>query len=115
LGKLEMQERFDRAWRRVGLALDRVGFTVEDRDRAKGLYFVRYLDPEIDNEKKEEGILSKLKFWKANPSADPQTQYRVFVKDEDSISTVQVLSREGGADQSEASKKILALLYDQLK
>jgi outer membrane protein assembly factor BamC len=115
VGKLEMQERFDRAWRRVGLALDRVGFTVEDRDRAKGLYFVRYVDPEIDNEKKEAGFLSKMAFWKKSDSTSSQTQYRVFVRDEDSFSTVQVLSREGGADQSETSKKILALLYDQLK
>ena len=115
VGKLEMQERFDRAWRRVGLALDRVGFTVEDRDRTKGLYFVRYVDPETDNEKKEEGILSKLTFWKGSSSTNSQTQYRVFVGDEDSFSTVQVLSREGGVDQSETSKKILALLYDQLK
>jgi outer membrane protein assembly factor BamC len=114
-GKLEMQERFDRAWRRVGLALDRVGFTVEDRDRTKGLYFVRYVDPEIDNEKKEEGFLSKMAFWKGSSSTSSQTQYRVFVRDEDSFSTVQVLSREGGVDQSETSKKILALLYDQLK
>jgi outer membrane protein assembly factor BamC len=110
-----MQERFDRAWRRVGLALDRVGFTVEDRDRTKGLYFVRYVDPEIDNEKKEEGFLSKMAFWKGSSSTSSQTQYRVFVRDEDSFSTVQVLSREGGVDQSETSKKILALLYDQLK
>lgn len=115
VGKLEMQEKFDRAWRRVGLALDRVGFTVEDRDRTKGLYFVRYVDPETDNEKKEEGFLSKLTFWKGSSSTSPQTQYRVFVKDEDRLSTVQVLSREGGVDQSDTSKKILALLYDQLK
>jgi outer membrane protein assembly factor BamC len=115
ISKLEMQEKFDRAWRRVGLALDRVGFTVEDRDRTKGLYFVRYVDPEIDNEKKEVGFLSKLTFWKGNSGTNAQTQYRVFVKDEDSLSTVQVLSREGGVDQSETSKKILALLYDQLK
>lgn len=115
VGKLEMQERFDRAWRRVGLALDRVGFTVEDRDRTKGLYFVRYVDPEIDNEKKEEGFLSKLTFWKGSSSTTLQTQYRVFVRDEGSLSTVQVLSREGGVDQSETSRKILALLYDQLK
>ena len=115
INSLEMQERFDRAWRRVGLALDRVGFTVEDRDRSKGLYFVRYVDPEVDGQKKEEGFLSKLTFWKGSSSANAQTQYRVFVKDEGAASTVQVLSREGGADQSETSKKILALLYDQLK
>ena len=112
--RLELQEQFDRAWRRVGLALDRVGFTVEDRDRSKGLYFVRYVDPEIDNQKKEEGFLSKLTFWKGK-APDAQTQYRVSVNDNAGLSTVQVLSREGGVDPSETSKKILALLYEQLK
>ena len=38
---LKVDESFERTWRRVGLALDRVGFTVEDRDRTRGLYFVR--------------------------------------------------------------------------
>jgi len=113
-GTLEVQETFDRAWRRVGLSLDRVGFTVEDRDRSKGLYFVRYVDPETDGQKKDDGFLSKLAFWKsAAPNA--QTKYRIFVKDSGSLTTVQVLSFEGGIDQSETSKKILTLLYDQLK
>jgi outer membrane protein assembly factor BamC len=115
VGNLVLQESFDRAWRRVGLSLDRVGFTVEDRDRSKGLYFVRYVDPETDVQKKEEGFLSKLNFWKDASKTDTQTQYRVFVKNEGSSSTVQVLSREGGTDQSETAKKILTLLYEQLK
>ena len=42
---LQVDDGFDRAWRRVGIALDRSGFTVEDRDRGQGLYFVRYVDP----------------------------------------------------------------------
>jgi outer membrane protein assembly factor BamC len=53
-----MDEGFDRAWRRVGLALDRTGFTVEDRNRNDGLYFVRYVAPGTD--KKEPGFLGKL-------------------------------------------------------
>ncbi|GBG02971.1 lipoprotein [Azospira sp. I13] len=116
-GALELQERFDRAWRRVGLSLDRVGFTVEDRDRSKGLFFVRYVDPEKDDKKKDEkGFLSKLAFWKGDDkSTDPRIQYRILVRDEGSRCTVQVLTREGGADQSETAKKILALLYEQLK
>lgn len=113
-GTLEVQESFDRAWRRVGLALDRVGFTVEDRDRSKGLYFVRYVDPETDGQKKEDGFMSKLAFWKAS-GPDPQIKYRIFLKEVGSLTTVQVLSFEGGVDQSETSKKILNLLYDQLK
>jgi len=113
-GTLEVQESFDRAWRRVGLALDRVGFTVEDRDRSKGLYFVRYVDPESDGQNKNPGLISKLAFWKAAPP-DPQTKYRVFVKDVGSMTSVQVLSAEGGVDQSDTSKKILGLLFEQLK
>ena len=113
-GTLEVQESFDRAWRRVGLALDRVGFTVEDRDRSKGLYFVRYVDPESDGQNKDPGFLSKLAFWKGS-APDPQTRYRIFVKDGSGATTVQVLSLEGGVDQSATAKKILGLLYDQLK
>lgn len=115
-GTLEVYERFDRAWRRVGLALDRVGFTVEDRDRSRGLYFVRYVDPEVDNRKKDEGWMSKLAFWKSSePPASSKVQYRIHVSDAGSQSTVQVLSAEGGTDKSETAKKILGLLLQQLQ
>ena len=113
-GTLLVEETFDRAWRRVGLALDRVGFTVEDRDRSKGLYFVRYVDPEAESQNKSEGMLSKLAFWKpATPP--PQTRYRVYVKDGGASTTLQVLSNEGGVDQTDTAKKIMGLLYDQLR
>ena len=116
-GKLEVFDRFDRAWRRVGLALDRVGFTVEDRDRSRGLYFVRYVDPEIDNaSKKSDGVLSKLAFWKgSDTSAVSREQYRIHVADVGGRSTVQVLTSEGGADKSDTARKILALLQQQLQ
>ncbi|KXB30282.1 hypothetical protein AT959_13085 [Dechloromonas denitrificans] len=116
-GTLEVYERFDRAWRRVGLALDRVGFTVEDRDRSRGLYFVRYVDPEADNSgKKDQGFLSKLTFWKSSePLASSKVQYRIHVSDAGAQSTVKVLTSEGGTDKSETAKKILGLLYQQLQ
>ncbi|MBI3140933.1 MAG: outer membrane protein assembly factor BamC [Rhodocyclales bacterium] len=115
-GSLELQEAFDRAWRRVGLALDRVGFTVEDRDRAKGLYFVRYVDPEVDKRKEDKGFLSKLAFWRSDKAdAAANQQFRIYVKGEGGASSVQVLTREGGVDTSETAKKILGLLLDQLK
>jgi len=116
-GKLEVDERFDRAWRRVGLALDRVGFTVEDRDRTRGLYFVRYVDPETDNAKKDQGgFMSKLAFWRSSePPASSKVQYRVHVADAGAQSVVQVLSSEGGTDKSDTAKKILALLLQQLQ
>lgn len=117
-GALLLEEAFDRAWRRVGLALDRVGFTVEDRDRSQGLYFVRYVDPDIDGKKKDEdkGFMSKLMFWKGSASDKPtQAQYRIHLKQEGESTTVQVLTREGGVDRSDTSKRILGLLYEQLK
>jgi outer membrane protein assembly factor BamC len=117
-GALTLEEAFDRAWRRVGLALDRVGFTVEDRDRSQGLYFVRYVDPDIDGRKKEEdkGILSKLMFWKGSASDKPnQAQYRIHLKAAGESTSVQVLTREGGVDKSDTSKRILGLLHEQLK
>jgi outer membrane protein assembly factor BamC len=113
-GSIELSEPFDRAWRRVGLVLDRVGFTVEDRDRSKGFYFVRYVDPEDDAVGKNGSFLAKLMFWRDPP--DPKTgQYRVFVKDRNDSSEVQVLNKEGGPDTSDTAKRILSLLQQQLK
>jgi outer membrane protein assembly factor BamC len=112
-GTLELAEPFDRAWRRVGLILDRMGFTVEDRDRSKGFYFVRYVDPEADA-KKSEGALSKLMFWRSAPEPKAQ-QYRVFVKDRNEASEVRILDKEGNPDGSDTARRILALLQNQLK
>ena len=115
-GTLEVYERFDRAWRRVGLALDRVGFTVEDRDRSKGLYFVRYVDSDANTKKGSGGWLDKLSFWKSSdPVASAKVQYRIHVSESGQNTTVQVLSSEGGTDKSETAKKILDLLYQQLQ
>ncbi len=115
-GTLEVSERFDRAWRRVGLALDRIGFTVEDRDRSRGLYFVRYVDPDAGMNKKPDSLLSKLAFWKSSePLANSRTQYRIYVSDGGAGSVVQVLSSEGGADRSETARRILGLLQQQLQ
>lgn len=112
---LALNEQFDRAWRRVGLALDRVGFTVEDRDRSKGLYFVRYIDPDIDNKSAEnKGWFSRFKFW-GSSEKQKNEQFRVLVKDEGERAEVNVLNKEGGKEQSATANRILTLLYDQLK
>jgi len=114
VARLELAEPFDRAWRRVGLVLDRVGFTVEDRDRSKGFYFVRYVDSEADALDKNDSFLAKLMFWRSAP--DPKAeQYRVFVKDRNDSSEVQVLNKEGNPDSSDTARKILSLLQQQLK
>lgn len=112
---LALNDQFDRAWRRVGLALDRVGFTVEDRDRSKGLYFVRYIDPDADIKTTEDkGWFSKLKFW-GNSKPPSKEQYRILVQGDGSGAEVRVLDKMGTREQSDTANRILTLLYDQLK
>jgi outer membrane protein assembly factor BamC len=110
--RLVVDDAFDRAWRRVGLALDRTGFTVVDRDRSKGLYFVRYANPDLDV--KQKGWLDKLKFWNTDEKEKPE-QYRVVVTQADPASVVTIQDPAGAADRTPNGDKILALLQDQLK
>jgi len=115
-GTLALEDQFDRAWRRVGLALDRVGFTVEDRDRSKGLYFVRYIDPQIDNKSADKGgWLSRLKFWGSGDKPAPAAQYRIEVKNTAQGSEVKVLNKDGVRESSDTGSRILTLLYEQLR
>jgi len=114
--RLTLTDPFDRAWRRVGLALDRVGFTVEDRDRSKGLYFVRYIDPDADVKTTEDkGWLSKLKFWGGSSKIQSKEQYRIFVEGGAGGAEVQVLNKDGAREKSDTVNRILTLLFDQLK
>ncbi len=112
--RVEVDEAFDRAWRRVGLALDRGGFTVEDRDRAKGFYFVRYLDPEVEAKaKSDQGFFSKI-FGREKPIQAPQ--YRLGLVGESTTRTnVQVFDATGKPDRSATADRILNLLNEQLR
>jgi outer membrane protein assembly factor BamC len=116
LARLEVDEPFDRAWRRVGLGLDRGGFTVEDRDRTNGVYFVRYLDPEYEAKQREkQGIFSKMLGLDSKVEAQ---QFRVQVGAAaagGSGSTVTVLTKEGKPELSGTSDKILRQLNDQMR
>ncbi|MDK6077213.1 outer membrane protein assembly factor BamC [Massilia varians] len=111
---VELNEGFDRAWRRVGLALDRVGFTVEDRDRVQGVYFVRYVDPDAAN---KDGFFKKLFTFGADDKAKEAQRYRVIVKAEQGASTsqVSVQTNDGKLETGETGAKILKLLADELK
>ena len=113
---LAFEDPFDRAWRRVGLALDRVGFTVVDRDRAKGLYFVRYVDADgSPTSKKDESWFSKLAFWKSEDTSRFQEQYRIVVTETAGKAQVLVQDKTGAPDKSTTAEKMLALLLKQLK
>lgn len=115
---VEVDENFDRAWRRVGLALDRVGFTVEDRDRSQGLYFVRYVDQDLDANNRtatEKSFLSRMFSSSSSDKAKKAQRYRVAVKGVAAASQIAVLDDKGNSDASSAAGKILSLLNEQLK
>ena len=140
---LNLNDSYDRGWRRVGLALDRIGFVIEDKDRSSGLFFVRYADVDIDDgpkkkkglldtlafwkddeeienkskPKDEKTIIDKLQFWKGDEGkTDPSKQYRIKLAETDTGATrVNVVDAENKRNRSTTANRIISLLYDQLK
>ncbi|TXI16310.1 MAG: outer membrane protein assembly factor BamC [Nitrosomonas sp.] len=119
-GTLIINEAFDRSWRRVGLALDRIGFTVEDRNRVEGIYYVRYLNPDKDAKKTgdDKGLLSGIMFWRDDNDKDgaKAAKYRIQVNNTGAnTSKVSLLNDDGTAVNSATANRILKLLHEQLK
>ncbi|MDP2694846.1 MAG: outer membrane protein assembly factor BamC, partial [Gallionella sp.] len=98
-----VNDAFDRSWRRVGLAIERAGLVVEDKDRAKGIYFLRPA-------KAESGWLDKLQIWKS--SEDTNMRYRVNVKDGGAACEVSVTDQDGASD--DASKQMIEAIYKNI-
>lgn len=109
-----IKEDFERAWRRLALAVDRMGFTVEDRDRSRGFFLVRYLDQEYEDQKRsEQGFWSNV-FGKDTPVEAPQ--YVIYLQRlSDTECRVHVLGPDGKADTTGVAPRILTLLSEQTK
>lgn len=110
--ELIINDEFRRAWRLTGVALDRVGFAVEDRDRTQGIYYVRYDDPSKGQEKKGWG--SKLAFWRKDDLSTVE-QYQVKLQGDGSQTRVVVRDRVGRPASSATSERILRLLSEQIR
>ncbi|HMP12109.1 outer membrane protein assembly factor BamC [Hydrogenophaga sp.] len=108
---LQVDDGFDRAWRRVGLALDRTSFTVEDRDRSQGVYFVRYVEPVADSS--QPGLLGRM--LGARRNEQQPVRYRVVVRSADNQSTISVLDANGQPDATDTARRILSLLSEELQ
>ncbi len=112
---VQINEGFDRAWRRVGLALDRTGFTVEDRDRAQGIYFVRYVEADVNKAPEAKpGFFSRLFGSSTTKEATP-VRYRISVKSSADQTTVAVLNANGQAETSATAQRIVQVIADDLK
>jgi len=106
---LNIPDSFDVAWRRVGLALDRTGFTVEDRDRAQGVYFVRYVDTAT---KEDKGFFSNM--FSSKKEAGP-VKYRIAVRKAGNVTEVTVQDAAGKTENTPVTQRILKLLADDLR
>ncbi|MEN8214543.1 MAG: outer membrane protein assembly factor BamC [Pseudomonadota bacterium] len=110
--QLQVYSDFPRAWRLVGIAMNRVGFTVEDRNRSDGAYYVRYNDPAGDQPK--EGLLSKMAFWRGDDKGEAK-RYIIQVQQlSASESAVTVLNEDGTQAAASTSRRMLSLIDSQL-
>src|SRR5690625_799508 len=108
---ITLGEGFDRAWRRVGLAIDSAGFSVEDRDRSSGEFFVRYLDADTGVKIEQPNILSRI--FGGRDTSVPE-DFIIRVRAQAGQSIVQVLNSEGEVQQTDTARSIIHVLGQKL-
>jgi len=109
---LVIADEYRRGWRMTGSALDRAGFTVDDRDMSNGVYYVRYQDTDAAASA-DRSFMSRLAFWR-DDGIDKVRQYQIRVEGGEHETRVTVLDANGNVDTSPSALKILTLLKDQM-
>lgn len=105
--QLVLNEGFDRAWRRVGVGIDSAGFSVEDRDRSTGEYYIRYLDADSGEKIEQPNIISRL--FRARNTAEAQ-RLRISVRAQGNSSVVRVLDENGQVLNTPTAGRIINVL-----
>lgn len=108
---LTLAEPFDRAWRRVGVAIDSASFAVEDRDRSAGDYFIRYLDSDTGEKIEQQNFIGRLFGSKNTAEATP---YRIHVAEQGGSSVVTVLDQNGQVQNTDTAKRIITVLSSHM-
>ncbi len=112
---LVIDQDFPDVWKRTGRVLDSKGFSVEDQDRSRGIYFVHYLDPFNEADKEEEGILSKLAFWRDDEEKAPDEYYYIKLISDAEKTKMIILDAEETRTSSDTAKRLLSLMQEQLR
>jgi outer membrane protein assembly factor BamC len=115
-GTLVIDDGFDRAWWRTGLALERIGLGIADKNRTTGEYYVYPLQSQVDNP--EPGFLSRWLGSSKNDLKLPQAQYNVKLVTKDSTHTsltMVVTKQNTDKKPAEAIQKYLTDLLRQLQ
>ncbi|NYT59286.1 outer membrane protein assembly factor BamC [Alcaligenaceae bacterium] len=108
---LTLAESFDRAWRRVGVAIDSAGFSLEDRNRSSGDYFIRYLDSDTGEKIEQQNFMGRLFGSRNTAEAVP---YRIHVADQGSSSLVTVLDQNGQVQDTDTARRIITVLVSHM-
>ncbi len=107
---LNVSETFPRTWRRVGLAMDRMGLHVEDRNRAAGVYYFS-LNEEFRN-KQEKGWFENMF---GSDAANDNNAFILKLDRDNSIVKISVRGQDGQSVQPKLAKLILTELQKYLK
>ena len=137
-----LSDNYSRSWRRLSLAIDMVGFLVEDKNRSDGVFYIKYSNLEIDDTKpkKKKGIISKLAFWEdeteklsANKEENWKDKLKFWGKDDENDVPqgekrfrVRIVELENGSkvyidypdetiNKTKTAQSIINILYDYLK
>ncbi len=109
---LALSDTVDSAWRRTGLALERTGFVIEQRDETRRLFTVRYVPPE---EEEDDGGFFDWLFGGDDDEDRGSDLYRVSVVGaSESESRVTVLNQAGEPESGDTAERILSLLAARL-
>ena len=108
---VDVNAKFSRAWRVIGLALDRTGFNVVDRNRSAGIYYVQYNDPD-KSRKKRKGI---FKMFGRKKKKKSNTVYQIKAVSSGETTRVRVFTKAGAPEKSSTGKRIMTLLKENLK
>jgi outer membrane protein assembly factor BamC len=111
---LHVEQDFIDTWRGVGRILDSKGFAVEDRDRSRGIYFVRYIDPFNEVEEDNDGLLSKLAFWRDEVDESPEEFYYIKLISDAENTKIIILDTDEIRTSSDTARRLLSLMQEQL-
>jgi outer membrane protein assembly factor BamC len=105
---IKLNDPLDTTWRRLGIALDRTGFLVQDRDQANRVYYV-FLDA---TSKKSKGIFAGL-FGDKEKTGRKYFQVRLAAKDKTTFVTM--FDANGNKLESGDAQTLLKQLDKQLQ
>lgn len=114
LQSLFVEQDYPTVWDRVGRVLDSKGFSVEERDRVNGQYFVRYIDPFKEIKEEDEGMLDKLAFWRDDAEKTPEEYYYIKLISDAENTRIVILDAEQVRSGDDTARRLLDLIQEQL-